>query len=93
MLRCRDGSLYTGITTDVARRINEHEGGTGLNKGAKYLKGKGPLRLELQKSVSDRSVALKLEYKIKGLTRYEKEKLIAGEMKVNTLIKQVCADD
>ena len=72
MLRCADGSLYTGIATDVARRISEHEQG---KRGAKYLRGRGPLELVYQQAVGDRSVATKIEYSVKQLSRTEKEDL------------------
>ena len=74
LIRTKNGSLYTGITTDVERRYLEHQKG-GL-KGAKSLKGKGPLTLEFYIKVSDRSNALKLEYRIKQLSKAKKEKLI-----------------
>lgn len=72
MIRCRDGSLYTGIATDVDRRLVEHEN----NKGSKYLRGRGPLKLVWQKRVGKRGQALKLENKVKELSRQEKEELI-----------------
>jgi putative endonuclease len=72
ILRCGDGSLYTGIATDVVRRLAEHQ----TNKGAKYLRGRGPLKLVFEKQVGSRSQALKIEHKVKGLTRKEKEDLI-----------------
>jgi len=64
ILRCGDGSLYTGIATDVDRRLAEHQ----TNKGAKYLRGRGPLKLVFEKQVGSRSQALKIEHKVKGLT-------------------------
>ncbi|HKJ82861.1 MAG TPA: GIY-YIG nuclease family protein [Mariprofundaceae bacterium] len=72
LIRCRDGSLYTGITTDVARRIAEHESG----KGAKYLRGKGPLTLVHQQKIGSRSEALAAEAAVKKLSRAEKEAMI-----------------
>lgn len=74
LIRTHKGSLYTGITTDVDRRFLEHQLG-GL-KGAKFLKGKGPLTLEFSTIVKNRSVALKLEYKVKQLTKVNKERII-----------------
>jgi len=70
LVRCRDGSLYTGIATDVARRLAEHEDG---RKGAKYLRGKGPLNLVFQQDIGDRSLALRVESRVKRLTKREKE--------------------
>jgi putative endonuclease len=69
LVRCRDGSLYTGIATDVARRLAEHEDGV---KGAKYLRGKGPLTLVFKQEIGDRSLASKIESRIKRLTSAEK---------------------
>lgn len=72
ILKCGDGSLYTGITTDVERRIKQHTEGTG----AKYTRGKGPLKLVYKKRFKNRSLASKREAAIKKLTREEKIKLI-----------------
>jgi len=75
ILRCGDGTLYTGITTDVEHRLSMHRSG----KGAKYTKGRGPLELVYSKVCGDHSQALKEELRIKGLTRAEKEQLVATE--------------
>ena len=72
ILRCGDGSLYTGISTDVQRRLAEHRSG----KGAKYTRSRGPLELVYQEECSDKSAALKRELEIKALPRAEKLKLI-----------------
>jgi putative endonuclease len=72
LIRTAKGSLYTGITTDVERRFKQHVSG----KGAKALKGKGPLKIEFSISVGDRSTALKLEYRVKQLSKANKETLI-----------------
>ena len=72
VIRCRDGSLYTGITTDVARRFAEHQG----NVGAKYLRGRGPLLLVFQEKIGSRSLAVRVEAKVKKLTKAKKEELI-----------------
>ncbi len=74
MIRCRDGELYTGITNDVARRFEEHREMGALT--AKYLRGKGPLELAFQKKIGDKSEALKMEQKIKKLTKPEKEIIV-----------------
>ncbi|WP_282166954.1 GIY-YIG nuclease family protein [Shewanella japonica] len=75
MIQCRDGQLYTGITTDVARRFSEHEKG---GKGAKFLRGKGPLNLVYQESVANRSAATKRELAVKKLSRTKKLALITS---------------
>ena len=72
ILRCGDGTLYTGITTDVEKRLEAHRTG----KGAKYTRGRSPLELVYREDCGDHSTALKREIEIKKLTREEKEKLI-----------------
>ena len=73
ILRCGDGSLYTGMTDDVQRRLAAHRSG----RGAKYTRGRGPLEPVYIESVPDRSAALRREAQIKRLTRTEKLALIA----------------
>lgn len=82
MLRCADGSLYTGIATDVARRVAEHESSL---RGAKYLRGRGPLTLAYQREVGDRAIASKLEYRLKSLNKIDKEALVTGEVSLSEL--------
>lgn len=72
MLRCGDGTLYTGITDDIPRRLAAHRAG----KGAKYTRGRGPLELVYQEQVPDKSAALRREYQIKRLPKQEKEALL-----------------
>lgn len=74
ILRCRDGSLYTGITTDVEKRLEAHRSG----KGAKYTRGRGPLELVYWEECGDHSVALKRELAVKKLEKWQKLQLIAG---------------
>lgn len=74
IIQCANGHFYTGITTDIARRFSEHQSG-GV-KAAKYLKGKGPLLLVYQESLSCRSTATKREMAIKKLSRDKKVSLI-----------------
>lgn len=83
MIRTAGGQLYTGITTDVQRRLDEHTSGS---KGARFLRGKGPLELVWQCSVPDRSVASRLEYRIKQLSRKDKHRLLAGSLDVSLLL-------
>ncbi len=75
MLRCADGSLYTGIATDVSRRLHEHQSSP---RGAKYLRGRGPLTLEFQQAVGGRGDASKVEYLLKNLAKVDKEELVSG---------------
>lgn len=73
ILRCGDGSLYTGITTDIQRRLEAHRQG----KGAKYTRGRGPLELAYQEECGTHSDALKRELTVKALPKAEKERLAA----------------
>ena len=73
ILRTSKGQLYTGISTDTQRRLQEHEAG---KVGAKSLRGKGPLKLEWQLEVENRSEASRLEAKIKQLGKAAKEQLL-----------------
>jgi len=81
MVRTADGHLYTGITTDVARRFEEHSSG----KGAKYLRGKGPLELAYTQEAGSRSEALKIELMVKKMSKPEKERLAAGGKSVSII--------
>ncbi|MFB2814986.1 GIY-YIG nuclease family protein [Shewanella xiamenensis] len=74
LIRCANGHLYTGITTDVARRFNEHQ--SSSPKAAKYLRGKGPLTLMYQETVGSRGDALRREIAVKKLSRAQKLALI-----------------
>lgn len=73
LVRMANGHLYTGITVDVARRFAQHQQG----KGAKALRGKGPLNLVWQQTVIDKNQALRLEYRLKQQSKSFKEQLIA----------------
>lgn len=72
IVACADDSLYTGWTTDVAKRLAEHNNGTG----ARYTRGRCPVRVVYSEFVPDRSAALRREAAIKKLTRREKEHLL-----------------
>lgn len=74
ILECNDTSLYTGITTDIERRIHEHN---SSDKGAKYTKLRRPVCLVYQEASENRSSASKREYAIKRLSREKKLELIA----------------
>ena len=73
ILKCNDDTLYTGITTDVKRRLSEHN---SSQKGAKYTKARRPVTLVYTEELADRSSACKREYAIKQLSRDEKKVLI-----------------
>ena len=89
LIRCRDGSLYTGITTNVARRFAEHQ--ENNIAGAKYLRGRGPLMLVFQKKLGSRSLALGVESRVKKLSKVRKEELIRTKKYIEVIIKQVGA--
>ncbi|MBR3293462.1 MAG: GIY-YIG nuclease family protein [Oscillospiraceae bacterium] len=74
ILRCGDGSLYTGITTDPLRRLNMHRAGTG----ARYTRARGAVGLAALWQSADRAAASRLEYRLKTLSRAQKLALIAG---------------
>jgi putative endonuclease len=76
VLRCADGSLYTGVTTDVERRVKEHNGEGAKGKGAKYTKAHRPVKLAHQETVQTRSEAQIREAELRRLSKAEKEKLV-----------------
>lgn len=76
MLRCADDSLYTGITTDVERRVKQHNG--ELNGGAKYTSARRPVTMEWQEQHPSRSEATRRELAIKSMSRADKTLLITS---------------
>ncbi|MEM8807467.1 MAG: GIY-YIG nuclease family protein [Cyanobacteria bacterium P01_G01_bin.38] len=83
LIRTRHNTLYTGITTDVAHRLSEH----GMGKqGAKYLRSKGPLQVVYHVVLGSRSLASKAEYRIKKLSKPQKEKIVANELNQQALL-------
>lgn len=86
MLRTKTGALYTGIATDVARRLDEHEKG---KRGAKALRGKGPLQLVVKRRVGAKPLALRVELAIKALSKPEKEVLAKSKRRMAALVRLV----
>ena len=82
MIRCKDNSLYTGMTDNVNKRFEKHSSG----KGAKYTKSHQVERVEIAWRSKTKSLACKLEYHLKELTKKQKEEIINGE-KLNTFLK------
>lgn len=82
LIRTSDSTLYTGITTDVPRRLAQHQAGIG----AKALRGKEGLSLAFAAEVGERGLALRLEYRIKQLTKRQKERLITRDGSFETLL-------
>ena len=89
LVRTADDKLYTGITTDVERRFHQHQSG----KGAKALRGKGELKLAFYGAVGEHSLALRLEYRIKQLTKRQKERLVTGDGSFEALRESLIKSD
>lgn len=77
ILRCADGSLYTGIALDIEARLRDHDGD---RSGAKYLRGRKPFEKVFECDAGDRSQAQRLEYRVKRLSRARKLSLIRGAL-------------
>jgi len=77
LLRCEDGSLYAGITTDPKRRLEEHQAGRGKG-GAKYTTLKKPASMDALWAAENRSEASKLEYRLKKMSHAQKQRLLDG---------------
>lgn len=75
VLECADGSFYTGYTTDVQRRVEEHEAG----EGAKYTRGRTPVEVVYVESFDSRSAALQREHELKSLSRRGKERVVEDQ--------------
>ena len=77
MLKCKDGTYYTGYTNDLEKRVNAHNEG----KGAKYTKGRGPVELIYFEEYEEKSIAMRREWEIKKLTKNQKEELCKTKKK------------
>ena len=89
LVRCGDGSLYAGVSTDVVRRVAEHANG----RGARYTRSRPPVELAWRSRPLDKRAAHRLEARLKRLTRTQKLAIVAG--KARTLLRQLvaqCAD-
>lgn len=82
MIRCKDNSIYTGMTNNINKRFNKHISG----EGAKYTKSHQPEKLEAIWRSKDKSLACKLEYQLKHLSKHQKEEIISGQ-KLNLYLK------
>jgi putative endonuclease len=87
LLKCQRGDIYTGIATDVQRRLAEHQGAS--SRGAKALRGRGPLRLLRAEPVGSRGPAQRVEARIKRLTKSLKEDLAARPQGLRQLVREV----
>ncbi len=75
ILLCADGTYYTGVTTDVSRRVSEHNGGGAAGKGAKYTQARRPVRLVYSEVAAGRGAAQTREHALRKLNRRAKEEL------------------
>ena len=80
IVRCADGTLYTGVAMDVVRRVAEHNG--VRSKGARYTRARRPVKLMYREKAASRSAACKREYRIKQLSRIEKLALVAAGSRI-----------
>ncbi|OPY78988.1 MAG: GIY-YIG nuclease superfamily protein [Syntrophorhabdus sp. PtaU1.Bin153] len=86
MVERKDGKIYTGISTDVSRRLAEHR--ACGPRGAKFLRGRGPLKLLVKMQVGSRSLALRVEHRIKRLRRSQKEGMVQHPAILKSLIER-----
>ncbi len=85
ILRCGNGALYTGVTTDVQRRLGEHSGNGRLS--ARFTRAFGPVELAYSCRVGEKSLAYRVEYRIKRLAREKKEFIVSGHLSIGKLIE------
>ena len=90
LLRTRDGAIYTGVATDVARRLAEHEGGGP--RAAKSLRGRGPFELIYRVGLDNRRMALRVEHAVKQLARAEKARIAVANPDAATLLRVLGLD-
>jgi len=84
LIRCKNDTLYTGISIDVERRFKDHQ--SNSQKAAKYLRGKGPLQLVFHTKIGSRSEASIVEAKVKKLSRTDKNSLINGAINIHSFL-------
>ena len=87
IIKTRLDTLYTGVTTDVERRVEEHR--NAGSKGARYLRGKAPLTLVWHESGMDKQTAMRVEYQIKRLPRAVKDKIITRQVCLTTVFPEL----
>jgi putative endonuclease len=85
IIRARDGTLYTGITTHITRRVAEHRAGNG--RGARYLRGRAPIEVVYRRKLGGRGLALRVEWRLKHRTRAEKEVIVANRPTRRALLR------
>ena len=87
IVRTRDGSLYTGITTDVARRLKEHLAKNG--RGARYLRGRAPLDIVYRRNLGERRLALRVEWHLKRRPRAAKQAIVTDDPSRRELLRRL----
>jgi putative endonuclease len=90
IVRTRDGTLYTGITTDVERRLVEHRDG---DRGARYLRGREPLEIVYRRKLGDRGLALRVEWRLKRRPRADKQAIVSGRLSRSALLRRLGVSD
>jgi len=91
IVRTRDGTLYTGITIDVERRLAEHRADGG--RGARYLRGREPLEIVYRRKLGDRSLALRVERRLKRRPRADKQAIVSGRLSRRALLRWLGVSD
>jgi len=91
IVRTHDGSLYTGVTTDVVRRLAEHHADDG--RGARYLRGRAPLEIVYRRRLRERGLALSVERRLKRRPRADKEAIIAARPSRRALLRWLGVSD
>jgi putative endonuclease len=91
IVRTRDGALYTGVTTDVARRLAEHRADGG--RGARYLRGRGPLEVVYRRKLGDRALALSVEWRLKRRPRADKQAIVSARLSRRALLRRLAVGD
>ena len=91
IVRTRDGALYTGITTDVERRLAEHLADGG--RGARYLRGREPLEIVYRRKLGDRGLALRVEWRLKRRPRADKEAIVSSRLSRRALLRRLGVSD
>ncbi len=86
MVRCADGSVYTGVSTDVERRWKEHQ--RGGSRAARYLRTRRPVDLIFSAMIGDKGAALRAEHAIKRLEKQRKEALAAGAVALQAILDE-----
>jgi putative endonuclease len=87
IVRASDGTMYTGVTTDVERRLAEHRGNGG--RGARYLRGREPLEIVYRRRLGDRGLALRVEWRLKRRPRAEKQSIVSGRLSRRALLRRL----